>query len=148
MKINDFFVRLNKIPRRSSFNRFEYKMNETICNTFSLRFLFPSRKSILYEYKELSILIPFFLCFLFHFFLNFNEKWTKILDEKNVIFFFGLVIFNRAAISKSARRIELCNRLVLFIIVVYLDCIFRVRPSRSTWPAAYCSITSFTSYLI
>lgn len=29
---------------------------------------------------------------------------------------------------------------------VYLVWTFFTRPSRSTWPAAYCSITSFTSY--
>lgn len=28
----------------------------------------------------------------------------------------------------------------------YLVWTFFTRPSRSTWPAAYCSITSFTSY--
>lgn len=36
--------------------------------------------------------------------------------------------------------------LLLLSIFVYLDWMFRVRPSKSTWPAAYCSITSFTSY--
>ena len=70
-------------------------------------------------------------------------QWFTILFPENLVTS-GRNLFNEAIIDAFRKKDD--EELINYVDPSHLCCRFLTRARRSTWPAEYCSITSFTSY--